>query len=409
MTEQTKTTYDDLTDAVIAQLANQNYKESTLIVYQRTYRRIKAFMLSEGVYDYSPRIGIQFLERQNVAPSTLVSYKCAVRRLDDYYKGKEFRSHHEGNTPQICNEFDELLNEYLNACVSRGNKPGTIIHKQYACTLFLNFLSENGYNDISLIDADIITRALLIFSNTDRYADVKLLLRYLYEGGLIHKDYSGIIPRVKRRIPIPSVYTIDEIKRIEKSINVNTDTGKRNIAIIRLATRMGLRSGDIAKLKENEIDFDTGYIRFIQEKTNTPLELQMPLAVSDSIYTHLENSKKNHFSDGYVFHSMTAPYGRLSTNIIRHLVNQCMDYAEIEIGTRKHGPHAFRSSLASLMIEDNCSYETVRKILGHSNPDVILHYAKTDIERLRLCAISPPEPRGLFKDYLTGKKVFGHV
>ena len=61
------------------------------------------------------------------------------------------------------------------------------------------------------------------------------------------------------------------------------------------------------------------------------------------------------------------------------------------------------------MVNDGGSYETVRKILGHTDPDVIKHYAKTDIENLRFCAIAPPVPSGLFNDYLSGKKVISHV
>lgn len=61
------------------------------------------------------------------------------------------------------------------------------------------------------------------------------------------------------------------------------------------------------------------------------------------------------------------------------------------------------------MVNDGASYETVRKILGHSDPDVIKHYAKTDIENLRLCSIEPPAPSGVFEDYLSGKKVIDRV
>lgn len=61
------------------------------------------------------------------------------------------------------------------------------------------------------------------------------------------------------------------------------------------------------------------------------------------------------------------------------------------------------------MINDGASYETVRKILGHSNPDVIKHYARTDIENLRLCALEPPAPSGFFEEYLSGKKVIERV
>lgn len=409
MTEHTFIPIDELINRVIMQLEEQHYMESTLIVYKRTYRRIKEFMLLNDYQNYSPDIGVSFLSEQKVSDSTMSAYKCAVRRLNDSYSGKGFRSHHENDTAKICDVYRDLLEDYLNNCIDKGNKPGTIVHKRFACIRFLNFLSESDYKDISLINAGIITRALLIFTNPDRYADVRSFLGYLKGRSLIDRDYAEIIPRTKRVQPIPSVYTIDEIKLIEQHVDISTDTGKRNIAIIRLVTRMGLRSGDIAKLTIDEIDFSSGTIHLIQEKTNIPLELQMPKEVSDSIYTHLENSKKNHCSDEYVFHSMTAPYGKISTSIIRHLVNDSMNKAGIEVGLRKHGPHAFRSSLASHMIEDENSYDTVRKILGHSDPNVIKHYAKTDIERLRLCAISPPKPSGLFKGYLSGKKVISHV
>lgn len=409
MTEHTFIPIDELINRVIMQLEEQHYMESTLIVYKRTYRRIKEFMSLNDYQNYSPDIGASFLSEQKVSDSTMSAYKCAVRRLNDSYSGKGFRSHHENDTAKICDVYRDLLQDYLNNCIDKGNKPGTIAHKRFACIRFLNFLSESGYKDISLIDAGIITRALLIFTNPDRYADVKSFLGYLKGRSLIDRDYAEIIPRSKRAQPIPSVYTVDEIKLIEQHVDTSTDTGQRNIAIIRLATRMGLRSGDIAKLTIDEIDFSSGTIHLIQEKTNIPLELQMPKEVSDSIYTHLENSKKNHYSDEYVFHSMTAPYGKISTSIIRHLVNDSMNKAGIEVGLRKHGPHAFRSSLASHLIEDENSYDTVRKILGHSDPNVIKHYAKTDIERLRLCAISPPKPSGLFKGYLSGKKVISHV
>ena len=79
------------------------------------------------------------------------------------------------------------------------------------------------------------------------------------------------------------------------------------------------------------------------------------------------------------FSSGTIHLIQKKTGIIRHLVNESIDRAGIEVGSRKHGTHAFRSSLASHMISDNNSYDVVRKILGHSDPNVIKHYAKTAI------------------------------
>lgn len=55
------------------------------------------------------------------------------------------------------------------------------------------------------------------------------------------------------------------------------------------------------------------------------------------------------------------------------------------------------------MVNDGAACETVRRILGHSDPDIIKHYAKIDIENLRKCSIVPPPPTGRFGDYLNGK------
>ena len=139
-----------------------------------------------------------------------------------------------------------------------------------------------------------------------------------------------------------------------------------------------------------------------------PLTLQMPYEVVNAISMHLENDKYS-LEDGYVFHSMKAPYGRITTSIIRHVINKCFVAANVNTAGKKHGPHAFRSSLASSMVNDNVSYEVVRRILGHSNPDVIKHYAKADIENLRMCSIDPPSPTGIFREYLSGREVIPHV
>lgn len=410
MTKHNLTSFDELSQTVIDQLKEENYMESTLTIYRRTYSRIKKFLFQQCSDEYDTEIGTRFIESQHVKDITLKAYKCAVRRLDDCVSGEEYRCHRVNEKEAVCSEYSNILTVYLNHCVQNGNKPATLVHKRYACVGFLNFLKNNGCDRIELVNSDLIARALLVFENKDRYADVRMLLHFLFENGYIERNYSEIIPKNRKRIPVPTVYTIEEIKRIEGTFDTTSKTGMRNICLIQLATRLGLRSGDIAKLKLSEIDFTSKSIIFNQEKTGNSLELEMPDEVFNSIKKHLENEKKNHYiKDEYIFHAMSAPYGRITTSIIRHVVNSSMQQAEININGRKHGPHAFRSSLASSMINDNTPYETVRKILGHSSPDVIKRYAKTDIENLRLCAIDPPEPTHIFKNFLSGKKVFQHV
>ena len=309
---------------------------------------------------------------------------------------------------QIPLVFADTLTGYLQEGIDNGNKPATICSKERTCISFLCFVENAGCSDLSQLNTGIVSKALLTFSNKDAYARIRLVLNYLTEKGIIEMDLSRIVPHYKRGAVLPTTYTPDEISRVEASVDTNTIIGKRNIAIIRLASRMGLRAGDIAKLKLLEINFSTGYISITQEKTGIPLTLQMPCEVVNAISMHLDNDKHS-LEYGYVFHSLTAPYGCITTSIIRHVLNECFTAANVNTAGKKHGPHAFRSSLASSMVNDNASYEVVRRILGHSNPDVIKHYAKVDIENLRMCSIDPPIPTGIFRDYLSGREVITHV
>ena len=82
-----------------------------------------------------------------------------------------------------------------------------------------------------------------------------------------------------------------------------------------------------------------------------------------------------------VFLRHYAPYQGITTSVLRFVTTKYLGLANIDVSGRKHGPHTFRSSLASSMVNDYVPYEAVRSILGHSSPNVIKHYAKIDIEK----------------------------
>ena len=400
--------FNELMDGVLDQLRTNGYMESTLTIYRRTYSRIRVFINRFDTDFYTPEIGAKFLADTKVKKSTASAYACAIRRLNDFIESKPFRSHHDCPHVQAPPEFTSILEEFLQECIDSGNKPATLQFKERTCGLFLDSLKKGGCTDLSCLNAGRVSRSLLTFSNKERYAVIRQFLRFLADKSITETDLSGIVPHYRRRKNLPTTYTPEEIARVESAVDTSTDTGKRNLAIIRLATRMGLRSGDIARLKLTEIDFCNGVINITQEKTGIPFSLQMPSDVFDTLTAHVKNDTRSSV-DGYVFHCMVAPYGRISTSIIRHAINDSFATAKVDTSGKKHGPHAFRSSLASSMVNDGTPYEVVRRILGHSDPDVIKHYAKADIENLRMCSIDPPVPTGLFGSYLSGKEVVPHV
>ena len=77
---------------------------------------------------------------------------------------------------------------------------------------------------------------------------VRAFLRFLSINGITEGDLSALVPRSKRPTTIPATYSEEEIHRFEIAIDRSNAIGKRDYAMLLLATRLGMRSGDIAKL-----------------------------------------------------------------------------------------------------------------------------------------------------------------
>ncbi len=365
--------FDVLSAGVLGQLKSQGYKESTLTAYRRIFNRIQRFMESKGTSIYTEQVGEYFLSSTNVSKTTLRAYRCAVRRLNDFNHGRPYVFHVSEDNNRVPEVFKDVLDHFVLTCKASGNKPLTIEAKKHTCTLFLQFIETNGYDNLADLNTEIVSKGLTIYDNKDDYAHLRMFLKHLSDESVTKTDLSAIVPRYKRRKPLPTAYTPEDVIRIESSINVSTNTGLRDLAIVRLASRMGYRAGDIANLKWSEVNFTTGYISILQEKTGVPLSLPMPQDVIDALkaYAGVQSNKNG---DDYVFHQMMAPYNRISTAIVRHAVSNAIAASGIDYSGKKHGPHALRSSLASSMVNDGAAYETVRRILGHTDPDIIKRF-----------------------------------
>ena len=75
--------------------------------------------------------------------------------------------------------------------------------------------------------------------------------------GKSDRDYSVVVPNSRSPQPMPSVYSEEELRKIEAAIDRNTLTGKRDYAIVLLATRLGIRPGNIAYITMKELDFQS--------------------------------------------------------------------------------------------------------------------------------------------------------
>lgn len=284
-----------------------------------------------------------------------------------------------------------LLDEYSEVCRQEGNSEWTLDFKYSTCEEFFAEMIEYG-KELPTLDAATVGKICTTKRNKNKWCVYRKFLHFLFEKNEIQRDLSIVVPIYREKQPLPSVYSIGEVQQIENMIIQSTTQGKKDYAIVLLASRMGLRRSDIADLDFDSVDFTYNKIHLLQKKTGEELELPLVPAVKNAIINYLTATGID-TRQGKVFPDITPNY-------ITVLVRQLMLKSGININGRRLGPHSLRSSMATSMVNDGVSYEVIRRILGHNDHNTVRKYAKLDIERLRRCALKVPAPTGIYEQLM---------
>lgn len=212
---------------------------------------------------------------------------------------------------------------------------------------FLSAVTETGCLKPQEMDAQSIGAACLRISSKWYLPHIRTFLRYAYHSGYTGRDYSGVVPLFKRPQPYPSVYTAGEILKIENSVDQDSPHGKRDYAALLLASRLGIRSGDISSMTFGKLDFSKDLILLTQHKTGVAIELPMVPDIKAALKRYLQEERVGYDSP-YVFLRIVPPYSHISVQTITKIVKTAIAAAGIDPDGRKQGPHAFSHPLQAL-------------------------------------------------------------
>jgi len=267
----------------------------------------------------------------------------------------------------------------------------------------LQFIDNKGVNELTEITPQHIYSAFQ--SATDKGGfrkSVCAFLQYAYRHKLIPSDFSLIVPAIRRREPVPSVYSPDEIETLLNSVDKSKEIGKRNYAILLIAARLGLRSCDIAALTLEDVNVEKDVIEIIQKKTEEPQVLPLLPEIKAALLEYI-NSARPKSESNRIFLKAILPLGRpLESHSIYDIVSKQFAKAGILLKGRRHGPHTLRASLATSLLNEGNEYPVIQKVLGHTSKTAAKSYVKIDIEHLRPFSLDIPVPTGNFSELING-------
>ena len=399
--------FDVQRDMLLSELSCRGYSSVTILGYKEYLNCVKKYFQQKQRSIFTNEDTSEFLknycDEHKLAEDSKRKCRAIIRRFDSQCEGSEwiqtvgFRK----NAVVIPECYTPITSRYLDNCLDIGNKPITVSRKRQYSEEFVSKLNELGCSSPQDMTPSNVLKACIAFDFTGSWPFISQFLSYLFNEGIIERDLSTFVPKHKRCQKLPSIYSTEEITKAENTIAKSSTNGIRDLAMMMLASRCGLRCGDIVLLKTDSISMDTGMLNITQQKTEEPLCMVLPAQVLNTIKSYISDARPDS-SERALFLSSRPPFSALTPAAVYRIVSKAFKQAEINTEGKKKGPHTLRASMASSMVNDDIPYDAVRRILGHSNPQTIKHYASVHVEKLREYALTPPKAGGNFLAILKG-------
>ena len=215
---------------------------------------------------------------------------------------------------------------------------------------------------------------------------IKQFYFFLVLEGEVKIDPSELIetPRIGRKLP--EVLSIEEIDALIAGIDLSTDQGHRNKAILETLYSCGLRVSELVNLEFEQLFFDEGFIRVIGKGNKQRL-----VPVSPSVKKEIEiytKSVRNHQkikpgNESYVF------LNRRGAKLTRVMIFTIIKNLAEKIGLQKTvSPHTFRHSFATHLLEGGANLRAIQEMLGHESITTTEIYTHLDQQFLKEAIIS---------------------
>jgi len=215
---------------------------------------------------------------------------------------------------------------------------------------------------------------------------LRSLLRFLFLDGFVPHDLSGGVLSVAgwRHRGLPKALPRENLALLLASCRGQRHAARRDLAILTLMARLGLRAGEVAALELEDIDWRAGEL-VVRGKGGRLDRLPLPHDVGEAIADYLRGERPDTASRR-VFITAIAPRTAISTKTIAGVV-RC---ACRRCGIASIGPHRLRHLAATEMLRGGASLAEIGQALRHRHQQTTAIYAKVDISALAQLAMPWP-------------------
>ena len=390
-----------LTSKLMAELVDLGYSEASLQPMRALFGQLVHLHEQAGKEQFEPSILADYLggirkryASGEISRAVYIKRERYLRMLSDFSATGTFNLSQQKSPVTTTNPyFADLLME-VSVCGRWSS--ATLSHVLTCARKLFAWLTQDGFQDLERLTAMDLQRYLLFCSEhmsgnglRDIKYSLKQLFGYLQETDRTLNNFGKLLSfpvLIERKVK--SALSQVETASILGVIGRSTAIGKRDYAILLLATVLGLRSIDIVRLQLTDIDWRNGEIRIIQSKTRKALALPLTADVGEAIQDYLLHSRAKSVAKEVFLRSIAPFRGFASKAAILSIYNSYFSKAGLtRAAFDGKSIHGLRRSVGLNMVTAGVPITTVAQALGHSDIDSTKPYIALDARHLRECAL----------------------
>jgi site-specific recombinase XerD len=298
---------------------------------------------------------------------------------------------------KVCDGYAQWLVDV------QGLSAATLCKNGDAARVFLQWLNENAGMgslrrlSVKDIDAYLAWRLpdLRRATRVGVCSCLRSFLRYLHSAKRIDRDLAAAVssPSLYQFEDIPRAFTEPQIEAVlETARRDRSPAGLRDYAMLLMLATYGLRSGEVLRLRLEDIQWHEERFRVRQSKTGVESFLPLMSTIGEALVAYLKEGRP-HTERREVFLRVRAPFGPLAgpasfATVIRRRLQE----SGIEVKGR-HGAHAFRFARALSLLRASVSPKWIGDLLGHRSSSSTQTYLRLATEDLRALSLEVPGRR----------------
>ena len=291
--------------------------------------------------------------------------------------------------------FDDLLGEYRRHLTElRGLTISTTAQHLSTVTEFLT-RSVPVRSHLEQLSAEAVERFVTAAGRRVRrqtlqhiVARLRAFLRYGHDRRLIAQRLDAIdTPRTYRDELPPRAIDWRLMQRLLRSIDRSSRAGWRDLAMLHLMAHYGLRPSEVAALRVDSIDWQTGTLHVEQRKTRSALVLPLAERTQSLLRRYLHHGRPT-TPHAALFLRVRSPAGPIS----HHVVGDAFRKRARESGLALDGVSAYglRHGFAMRLLSRGVGVKAIGDLLGHRTLESTCVYLRLQTDALREVALPIP-------------------